>query len=214
MDKSTIEYILDLMYEVRYTQGEEVRYILKPKNNPYGEIAKKVHKIGAKKIISLKTDTEEIAGWAQLYIYESLVAYEGDISDLLELENYICCYCYDKFNKLSKEDSINYNYHYNKTTKKYEPIRITELDEGILGTEEEPDDKYNRAKGFIEEYFTLEYLTEPQLEFCKAYLKYGSSKGGAIIDTQGDELYSKQLAYCYRQNIKARLDKYFDTALL
>ena len=212
MDNKTIEYVLNLMYEARGT--DENRYNLKPRHNRYGEIAKKVLKIGCKKVITLKTDIEEIIGWVQLFIYESLLIYDGDVNNLSELEDHICCYCYDKFNKLSKEDSINFNYHFNKTTKKYEPIKLVPLDEDMLSTEEDDADRYDRAKGFIDECFTSEYLTKSQLEFCKAFLKYGSSKGGAIIDTYGNELYSKQLAYCYRQNIKARLDKYFDSALL
>jgi hypothetical protein len=209
-----IETILDMMFEVRDKQGEEVKYNLKPRNTPYGEIAKKVQKIGNKKIISLKTDSEEISGYSYLFIYESLLLYEGDPEDLLALDNHITCYCYDRFNKLSKEDSINYNFHWNKTTKKYELIKLSEYEEGMVSTGEEANDEYNRTDGFIKEYFTEEYLTESQLEFCKAYLTYGANKGGAIIDLEGNELYSKQLAYCYRRNIRARLEEYYDSALL
>ena len=208
-----IETVLSEMYEVRSTMGEEYNYNLKPKNNPYGEIVKKINKIGSKKIISLKTDIEEINGYTNLFIYESLLIYDGDINDLSELEKHICCYCYDKFNKLSKDDGINYNYHWNKTTKKCELIKLTEYEEGLISTEEDEQD-YNRAYGFIKEFFVSEYLTEAQLEFYKAFLTYGFSKGGAIIDLEGNELYSKQLAYCYRQNIKARLEKHYDSALL
>lgn len=209
-----IETILDMMFEVRDKQGEEVKYNLKPRNTPYGEIAKKVQKIGNKKIISLKTDSEEISGYSYLFIYESLLLYEGDPEDLLALDNHITCYCYDRFNKLSKEDGINYNFHWNKTTKKYELIKFSEYEEGIVSVSNEGCNEYNRTEGFIKEYFTEEYLTEFQLKFCKAYLTYGVNKGGAIIDLEGNELYSKQLAYCYRQNIRARLEEYYDSALL
>jgi hypothetical protein len=211
-----IETILDMMFEARDKQGEEIKYYLKPRNTPYGEIAKKIQKIGNKKIISLKTDSEEISGYSYLFIYESLLLYEGDPEDLLALDNHITCYCYDRFNKLSKEDGINYNFHWNKTTKKYEVVKLSEYEEGMVSTGDvnEANDEYNRTEGFIKEFFTEEYLTGPQLEFCKAFLTYGANKGGAIIDLDGNELYSKQLAYCYRRNIRSRLEEYYDSALL
>ena len=207
-----IDKVLAMMFEVR----EEGGYNLKPRNTPYGEIARKVMKIGNKKIISLKTDSEEIKGYCYLYIYESLLIYDGDIEDIAAIDKHITCYCYDRFNKLSKEDGINYNFHWNKTTKQYELQKFSEYEEGMVVSEiaNEMSDTYNRSEGFIAEYFTEEYLTEAQLEFCKAFLTYGANKGGAIIDLEGNELYSKQLAYCYRRNIRSRLEEYYDSALL
>jgi hypothetical protein len=165
--------------------------------------------MGAKKLLSLKEDAEEIYGYAQLFIYESLIDYTGDIDDLLELEQHISLYCYDRFNELSKNNGVNYNYRWNSQTRKYELIKLNELNEDTVHDKPiiEPED--DDAKNFINTYINTDYLTEAQVKYCMAVLEYGPSKGKGIYDYNGNLLYSKQLARDYNRKIRKRLSDSF-----
>lgn len=210
MDKETMDYIIEQMYEVRYSNKEDITYSLRPSNNEYGRIAFKVQKMGAKKLLSLKADAEEVYGYAQLFIYESLIEYTGDIYDLSELDRHISLYCYDRFNKLSKNNGVNYKYRWNKTTKKFELIKLCKLPEDIPYEESiVVEEENNDAKDFIKSYINTDYLTEAQVRYCMAVLEYGPSKGKGIYDEEGNLLYSKQLAQDYNRKIRKRLQDCF-----
>ena len=124
-------------YESRDEYRGEVLYNLKPRDNAYGDIIKKIQKMGYKKVISLKLDAEEVLGYTNLFIYEALLAYDGELpselpkanerndgakgdvseADVSELNDYVSLYCYDRYNKLSRDSGVNYNYYYDKRRK-------------------------------------------------------------------------------------------------
>lgn len=208
-----IEMILNEMFEARTEDSYgEVKYLLKPRNNDYGHIANKVIKLGAKKIISLKADMEEICGYAYLFIYESLLDYDGDYYDIVELEQYIMYYCYCKFFDLSKDNGVNKDFYYNKRLNKFENVQPYELKECIVRNQEAIEEDLSKTKEteFIRKYMTSEYLTAGQVRYVENALKYGLSSGGAIYNEEGEELYSKQLSYDYRQKIKKKLRQEYE----
>lgn len=209
MNKEQMDYIIEQMYEVRYSHKEDIIYNLRPSNNNYGKIVVKIQRMGAKKLLSLKEDAEEIYGYAQLFIYESLIDYTGDIDDLLELEQHISLYCYDRFNELSKNNGVNYNYRWNSQTRKYELIRLNELNEDTVHDKPIIETEDDDAKNFINTYINTDYLTEAQVKYCMAVLEYGPSKGKGIYDYNGNLLYSKQLARDYNRKIRKRLSDSF-----
>jgi hypothetical protein len=204
MDKETMDYIIEQMYNVRYSHKEEIMYNLRPSNNEYGQIVVKIQRMGTKKLLSLKEDAEDIYGYTQLFIYESLIEYTGDIYDLSELEQHISLYCYDRFNELSKNNGVNHKYRWNKTTKKYELIKLCKLTEDIQ-YEEPIIEEDSAAKDFIDSYINTDYLTEAQVKYCMAVLEYGPSNGKGIYDYEDNLLYSKQLANYYNKEIRNRL---------
>lgn len=208
MDKETIDYIIEQMYNVRYSHKEEIMYNLRPSNNEYGQIVVKIQRMGVKKLLSLKEDPEDVYGYTQLFIYESLIEYTGNIYDLSELEQHISLYCYDRFNELSKNNGVNYKYRWNSQTRKYELIKLCKVTEDI-SYEESIVEEDSAAKDFIESYINTDYLTEAQVKYCMAVLEYGPSKGKGIYDHNGNLLYSKQLAQDYNRKIRKRLQNHF-----
>ena len=208
MRKEDVTRFFTEAYEVRSEARGEVLYNLKPRDNAYGDIIKKIQKMGHKKVISLKLDAEEVLGYTNLFIYEALLKYDGDLSDE-SLNDYVSLYCYDKYNKLSRDNGINYDYYYNKCSGKYERIVTCEYNE----TMEERAAEGGRAEGgavhnFIATYITEEYLTPKQIEYCNTVLEYGPSKGAGIYDMHGNLLYTKQQANYYNNEIRARLAQY------
>ena len=212
MNEHECSWFFAMAYEVRDTdsRGEMVGYNLKPRDNAYGDIVKKIQKMGYKKIISLKLDAEEVLGYTNLFIYEALLAYDGKLDDD-GLNDYVSLYCYDKYNKLSRDNGINYDYYYNKCSGKYECVAACEYSDGITNVGEDKaadDDDWNEARAFIREYINEEYLTPKQIEYCNAVLEYGPSKGEGIKDMNGNLLYTKQKANYYNNEIRARLAQY------
>ncbi len=209
MRKDYVDLFFDLAYEVRDEYRGEVLYNLKPSNNAYGDIIKKIQKMGHKKVISLKIDTEEVLGYTNLFIYEALLEYEGDLSDVDDIKNYVSLYCYDRYNKLSRDNGINYDYYYNKSTGKYEKIATCEYNEQCEVREAEKTSNNNdTVHNFINTYITEDYLTPKQIEYCNAVLEFGPSKGAGIYDMCGNLLYTKQQANYYNNEIRARLSEY------
>ena len=210
MKKELIDIFFTEAYEVRDEYRGEVGYNLKVRSdNAYGDIVKKVQQMGRKKVISLKLDTEEVLGYTNLFIYEALLEYDGDISDVDDIKNYVSLYCYDKYNKLSRDNGINYDYYYNKSTGKYERVATCEYNEQCEEREAEKTSNNNdTVHNFIATYITEEYLTPKQIEYCKAVLEFGPSKGAGIYDMYGNLLYTKQQANYYNNEIRARLSEY------
>jgi hypothetical protein len=221
MRKTDIDLFFTEAYEVRDEYNSrgvnEVKYNLKPSDNAYGDIIKKVQKMGHKKVISLKLDAEEVLGYTNLYIYEALLKYDGELheGDVSELKDYVSLYCYDKYNKLSRDNGINYDYYYNKCSGKYERIITCEYSEERAELEECSNECgqtvpkiSNKARNFIDTYITEDYLTPKQIEYCNTVLEYGPSRGGGIYDEFGNLLYTKQQANYYNNEIKARLSEY------
>ena len=217
MRKTDIDTFFTEAYEVRDEYNSrgvnEIKYNLKPRDNAYGDIIKKIQKMGHKKVISLKLDAEEVLGYTNLFIYEALLEYKGSLSEanVSELKDYVSLYCYDKYNKLSRDNGINYDYYYNKCSGKYECVAACEYSDGITNVGEDKaadDDDWNEARAFIREYINEEYLTPKQIEYCNAVLEYGPSKGEGIKDMNGNLLYTKQKANYYNNEIRARLAQY------
>ncbi len=219
MRKEDIETFFTEAYEERGEYRDEVKYNLKPRDNSYGDIIKKIQKMGHKKLLSLKLDAEEVLGYTNLYIYEALLGYDGELSDN-GLNDYVSLYCYDRYNKLSRDNGVNYDYHYDKRNGTYELIKTCEYSEGLVTRESVMKDEaamtersngskeWNESRAFIREYITEEYLTPKQIEYCNTVLEYGPSKGKGIYDTCGNLLYTKQQANYYNNEIKAKLAQY------
>lgn len=209
MKKELIDIFFTEAYEVRDEYRGEVGYNLKVRDSAEGDIVKKVQQMGRKKVISLKIDTEEVLGYTNLFIYEALLEYEGDLSDVDDIKNYVSLYCYDRYNKLSRDNGINYDYYYNKSTGKYEKIATCEYSEQCEMREAEKTSNNNATiHNFINTYISEEYLTAKQIEYCNAVLEYGPSKGAGIYDMSGNLLYTKQQANYYNNEIRARLSEY------
>lgn len=208
MRKEDITTFFTEAYEARDEYRGEVLYNLKPSNNAYGDIIKKVQQMGRKKVISLKIDTEEVLGYTNLFIYEALLEYDGELSDI-NLKDYVSLYCYDRYNKLSRDNGINYDYYYNKSTGKYEKIATCEYNEQCETREAEKNSNNNATVyNFIDTYINENYLTPKQIEYCNAVLEFGPSKGAGIYDMCGNLLYTKQQANYYNNEIRARLSEY------
>ena len=209
MKKELIDIFFTEAYEVRDEYRGEVGYNLKVRDSAEGDIIKKVQQMGRKKVISLKIDTEEVLGYTNLFIYEALLEYEGDLSDVDDIKNYVSLYCYDRYNKLSRDNGINYDYYYNKSTGKYERVATCEYNEQCEEREAEKTSNNNdTVHNFIATYITEDYLTPKQIEYCKAVLEFGPSKGAGIYDMNGNLLYTKQQANYYNNEIRARLSEY------
>ena len=209
MRKEDITRFFTEAYEVRDEYRNEVKYNLKPSNNAYGDIINKIQKMGHKKVISLKLDAEEVLGYTNLFIYEALLGYKGDLSDVDDMKNYVSLYCYDRYNKLSRDNGVNYDYYYNKCSGKYEKIVTCEYNEQCEMKEAEKTSNNNdTVHNFIATYISEDYLTPKQLEYCNAVLEYGPSKGKGIYDMCGNLLYTKQQANYYNNEIRARLSEY------
>ena len=208
MRKELIDIFFTEAYEERGEYRDEVKYNLKPRDNAYGDIIKKVQKMGHKKIISLKLDTEEVLGYTNLFIYEALLKYDGTLDDVDNIKNYVSLYCYDRYNKLSRDNGINYDYYYNKCSGKYERIVTCEYSEQCEEREAAVSSNNTAVHNFIATYISEEYLTAKQIEYCKAVLEFGPSKGAGIYDMCGNLLYTKQQANYYNNEIRARLSEY------
>ena len=215
MRKELIDVFFTEAYEVRDEYRGESLYNLKPRDNAYGDIVKKVQQMGHKKIISLKLDAEEVLGYTNLFIYEALLKYDGTLDDVDDIKNYVSLYCYDRYNKLSKDNGINYDYYYNKCSGKYERIVTCEYSEERAELEECSNvngqtvpKTSNKARNFIDTYINEAYLTAKQIEYCNVVLEYGPSRGGGIYDEFGNLLYTKQQANYYNNEIKARLAQF------
>ena len=216
MKKHDIDAFFTEAYEARDTYRDEVLYNLKPRDNAYGDIIKKVQKMGHKKLLSLKLDAEEVLGYTNLFIYEALLAYDGELGgaegDVSELKNYVSLYCYDRYNKLSRDNGVNYDYYYDKRSGKYEYVTAYEYTEGMIEASKENErhecGAWSEAHAFIAEYINEEYLTPKQIEYCNAVLEFGPSKGAGIYDMSGNLLYTKQQANYYNNEIKARLSEF------
>ena len=210
MRKELIDIFFTEAYEVRDDYRGESLYNLKPRDNAYGDIVKKIQKMGHKKVISLKLDAEEVLGYTNLFIYEALLKYDGDLSDE-SLNDYVSLYCYDRYNKLSRDNGINYDYYYNKCSGKYERIVTCEYSESGAAEIPQETKKYEAnsvARNFIDTYINEDYLTPKQIEYCNVVLEYGPSRGGGIYDEFGNLLYTKQQANYYNNEIKARLAQF------
>ena len=212
MRKELVDIFFTEAYEERDEYRGEVKYNLKPRDNAYGDIVKKIQKMGHKKIISLKLDTEEVLGYTNLFIYEALLAYDGDLSDVENIKNYVSLYCYDKYNKLSRDNGVNHDYYYDKRSHKYEYVTAYEYTEGMIEASIENGrhecGAWSEAHAFIAEYINEEYLTPKQIEYCNTVLEFGPSKGAGIYDMSGNLLYTKQQANYYNNEIKARLAQF------
>lgn len=209
MRKEDVTRFFTEAYEVRDEYRNEVKYNLKPSNNAYGDIINKIQKMGHKKVISLKLDAEEVLGYTNLFIYEALLSYKGSLSDVDDMKNYVSLYCYDRYNKLSRDNGVNYDYYYNKCSGKYEKIVTCEYNEQCEVKEAEKTSNNNdTVHNFIATYISEDYLTPKQLEYCNAVLEYGPSKGKGIYDMCGNLLYTKQQANYYNNEIRARLSEY------
>ena len=210
MKKHDIDTFFTEAYESRDEYRGEVKYNLKPRDNAYGGIIKKIQKMGYKKVISLKLDAEEILGYTNLFIYEALLAYDGELGDE-NLNDYVSLYCYDRYNKLSRDNGINYDYYYDKSSGKYERIvtcEYSEQGESNAVREAAVSSNNTTVHNFIATYISEDYLTPKQVEYCKAVLEYGPSKGAGIYDMLGNLLYTKQQANYYNNEIRARLAQY------
>ena len=210
MKKHDIDLFFTEAYESRDEYRGEVLYNLKPRDNAYGDIIKKIQKMGYKKVISLKLDAEEVLGYTNLFIYEALLAYKGSLSDV-SLNDYVSLYCYDRYNKLSRDSGVNYDYYYNKCSGKYERIvtcEYSEQGESNAVREAAVSSNNTTVHNFIATYISEDYLTPKQIEYCKAVLEYGPSKGAGIYDMLGNLLYTKQQANYYNNEIRARLAQY------
>ena len=210
MKKHDIDTFFTEAYESRDEYRGEVKYNLKPRDNAYGDIIKKIQKMGYKKVISLKLDAEEVLGYTNLFIYEALLAYKGSLSDE-SLNDYVSLYCYDRYNKLSRDSGVNYDYYYNKCSGKYERIvtcEYSEQGESNAVREAAVSSNNTTVHNFIATYISEDYLTPKQIEYCKAVLEYGPSKGAGIYDMLGNLLYTKQQANYYNNEIRARLAQY------
>ena len=214
MRKELVDTFFTEAYEVRDEYNSrgvnEVKYNLKPRDNAYGDIIKKIQKMGYKKVISLKLDAEEVLGYTNLFIYEALLAYKGSLSDE-SLNDYVSLYCYDRYNKLSRDNGINYDYYYDKSSGKYERIvtcEYSEQGESNAVREAAVSSNNTTVHNFIATYISEDYLTPKQIEYCKAVLEYGPSKGAGIYDMLGNLLYTKQQANYYNNEIRARLAQY------
>ena len=210
MKKHDIDTFFTEAYEVRDEYRGEVKYNLKPRDNAYGDIIKKIQKMGYKKVISLKLDAEEVLGYTNLFIYEALLAYDGELGDE-SLNDYVSLYCYDRYNKLSRDNGINYDYYYDKSSGKYERIvtcEYSEQGESNAVREAAVSSNNTTVHNFIATYISEDYLTPKQIEYCKAVLEYGPSKGAGIYDMLGNLLYTKQQANYYNNEIRARLAHY------
>jgi hypothetical protein len=215
MRKELVDIFFTEAYEERSEYRGEVKYNLKPRDNAYGDIVKKIQKMGHKKVISLKLDAEEVLGYTNLFIYEALLKYNGTLDDVDLLNNYVSLYCYDRYNKLSRDNGINYDYYYNKCSGKYERIVTCEYSEERAEIEECSNANgqtvpkvSNKARNFIDTYINEVYLTPKQIEYCNVVLEYGPSRGGGIYDEFGNLLYTKQQANYYNNEIKARLAQF------
>jgi hypothetical protein len=215
MRKELVDIFFTEAYEERDEYRSEIKYNLKPRDNAYGDIVKKIQKMGHKKVISLKLDAEEVLGYTNLFIYEALLKYNGTLDDVDLLNNYVSLYCYDRYNKLSRDNGINYDYYYNKCSGKYERIVTCEYSEERAEIEECSNANgqtvpkvSNKARNFIDTYINEVYLTPKQIEYCNVVLEYGPSRGGGIYDEFGNLLYTKQQANYYNNEIKARLAQF------
>ena len=207
MRKADIDLFFTEAYEERDEYRGEVLYNLKPRDNAYGDIVKKIQKMGYKKVISLKLDAEEVLGYTNLFIYEALLQYEGELYDD-NMSDYVSLYCYDMYNKLSRDNGVNYDYYYDKRSGKYERVKTCEYNEQCEEREAAVSSNNTAVHNFIATYISEEYLTPKQIEYCNAVLEYGPSKGKGIYDISGNLLYTKQQANYYNNEIRARLAQY------
>ena len=194
-------------YEERDEYRGEVKYNLKPRNASEGELVKKIQQMGHKKLLSLKLDVEEVLGYTNLFIYEALLQYDGELYDD-NMNDYVSLYCYDMYNKLSRDNGVNYDYYYDKRSGKYERVKTCEYNEQCEEREAAVSSNNTAVHNFIATYISEEYLTPKQIEYCNAVLEYGPSKGKGIYDISGNLLYTKQQANYYNNEIRARLAQY------
>lgn len=207
MRKELIEIFFTEAYEARNEYRDEVKYNLKPRNASEGELVKKIQQMGHKKLLSLKLDAEEVLGYTNLFIYEALLQYEGELYDD-NMSDYVSLYCYDMYNKLSRDNGVNYDYYYDKRSGKYERVKTCEYSEQCEEKEAAVSSNNTAVHNFIATYISEEYLTPKQIEYCNAVLEYGPSKGKGIYDISGSLLYTKQQANYYNNEIRARLAQY------
>lgn len=203
MRKELINIFFTEAYEVRNEYRDEVKYNLKPKS----ELVKKIQQMGHKKLLSLKLDAEEVLGYTNLFIYEALLQYDGELYDD-NMSDYVSLYCYDMYNKLSRDNGVNYDYYYDKRSGKYERVKTCEYNEQCEEKEAAVSSNNTAVHNFIVTYISEEYLTPKQIEYCNAVLEYGPSKGKGIYDMSGNLLYTKQQANYYNNEIRVRLAQY------
>ena len=207
MRKELIDAFFTDAYEERYEYRGEVKYNLKARNANEGELVKKIQQMGHKKLLSLKLDAEEVLGYTNLFIYESLLQYDGELYDD-NMNDYVSLYCYDMYNKLSRDNGVNYDYYYDKRSGKYERVKTCEYNEQCEEKEAAVSSNNTAVHNFIATYISEEYLTPKQIEYCNAVLEYGPSKGKGIYDISGNLLYTKQQANYYNNEIRARLAQF------
>jgi hypothetical protein len=125
-------------------------------------------------------------------------------------------FCNNKYNQMSRDESINNNitYNYDKETDSYTYCNMynVDIDEIVehseLYKEIEPEDSYITITRYIfDTYINKDYLTRIQLRYVDTYKNNYITESGEIRDMDtNEELYTKQASYKMKKAIYDKLN--------
>lgn len=190
------------------------------KNNVFKNTIHKINKIGQKKLRGIK-DNEEIQSYTYLLMLEYLnntpMDHWNSLNDK-QKERSIISYCNNKYNQMSRDESINNNitYNYDKETDSYSycnmyNVDINEIIEySELCEEIESDDKnasITLTRYIFDTYMNRDYLTRIQLRYVDTFTNNYLDESGEIKDMNTNEvLYTKQASYKMKKTIYDKLN--------
>lgn len=190
------------------------------KNNVFKNTIHKINKIGQKKLRGIK-DNEEIQSYTYLLMLEYLnntpMDHWNSLNDK-QKERSIISYCNNKYNQMSRDESINNNitYNYDKETDSYSycnmyNVDINEIIEySELCEEIESDDKnasITLTRYIFDTYMNRDYLTRIQLRYVDTFTNNYLDESGEIKDMNTNEvLYTKQASYKMKKAIYDKLN--------
>lgn len=204
------------------TQANNIMKVLMDKDNKdniFRNTIHKINKIGEKRLRGIK-DSEEIQAYTYLLMLEYLNSTPMDHWDSLtdkQKEKSIIAYCNNKYNQMSRDESINNNitYNYDKETNSYtycnmynvdidEIIEHNELHKEI---EDNYDDYITLTRYIFDTYINKDYLTRIQLRYVDTYKNNYITESGEIRDMDtNQELYTKQASHYMKKAIYDKLN--------
>lgn len=188
------------------------------KDNTFRNTVHKINKIGKKRLRGIK-DSEEIQSYTYLLMLEYLnntpMDHWNSLSDKQKEKN-IIAFCNNKYNQMSRDESINNNitYNYDKETDSYTYCNMynVDIDEIVehseLDKEIEPEGNYITITRYIfDTYINKDYLTRIQLRYVDTYKNNYITESGEIRDMDtNEELYTKQASYKMKKAIYDKLN--------
>lgn len=209
------KYITGADFNMNNIQANNIMGIFMDNNNKdniFKNTIHKINKIGEKKLRGIK-DNEEIQSYTYLLMLEYLnstpIDHWNSLSDK-QKERSVIAYCNNKYNQMSRDESINNNitYNYDKETDSYTYCNMhnVDIDEIIehseLNKENKYEDDYTTLTRYIfDTYINKDNLTRIQLIYVDTYKNNYIAESGEIRDMRtNEELYSKQASH-YMKNV-------------